>query len=587
MTHTKTRKRTITRMWALTLLGLPVVAQGQVFVDADAPDGCTGLSLETALNDLNDALGVAVNGEEIWIAAGTYTPAPPNGSRGATFLLNRSVTLLGGFAGDEESRDMRSSAVNQVILSGDLNGDDGENFANNADNSRHVVTVSTNGVVIDGVTISGGNADGDGSDRAGGGILLTGTSPEIVSCTITGNSAAGTGGGIYGDGGASPRITGSTIANNQAARGGGIYLTNGSMAGIIKVTFEGNSAENEGGGLYVAGSSPTIVSSIFAGNTATNGAGAFLDGETMSSWSNTVFSGNRASEDGGGMYDRGVTDLFNATFAGNEAGGVGGGLIVDRLLDDEGDDEIVAPRITNSVLWDNTDSSGDGEDAQINVVTGTPEVRFSCVQNLSGALGGNGNIGDDPLFVDPDGLDDEPGTGDDIHYLGESSPCVDAGDTADRDEDRLDINDDGSDSDLMPFDYDLNPRVLDDPSVADTGVAGADGVIDMGAFERQGRDCNNNRLLDADEIELGLPDPCEMMDDDDDDDNGNDNGDDNGDDNGNDNGDDNGDDDNGDDNGNGGGLPIDVPTFCAPGMLLCSIFVLFALTGWRVSRRRV
>lgn len=579
------RKSIVTFLGNAVVLGLAFTARAQVFVDASAPDGGTGLSWATALNDLNDALGVAVNGEEIWVAAGTYTPAGPNGSRGATFLFNRSVTLLGGFAGDEESSDMRSAALNEVILSGDLNGDDGENFANNADNSRHVVTVSTNGVVIDGVTISGGNADGDGIDRAGGGILLTGTSPEIVSSTISGNSAAGTGGGIYADGGASPRITGSTISGNAAGRGGGVYLTNGSSAGIIKVTFERNRADSEGGGIYVAGSTPTVVSSIFAGNTATDGAGAFLDGETMSSWSNCVFSGNRASEDGGGIYDRGVTDLFNATVAGNEAGGIGGGLIVDRLLDDEGDDEIIAPRITNSVLWDNTDSSGDGEDAQINVVTGTPQVRYSCVQNLNG-LGGTGNISDDPLFVDPDGLDDEAGTGDDIHYLGEGSPCVDAGDTADRDEDKLDINDDGSESDLMSFDYDLNARVLDDPSVADSGVAGADGVIDMGAFERQGRDCNNNRLLDADEIELGLPDPCEMMPG-----NGNDNMNDNGGGNGNMNDNMNGNEnDNGagndNDNGGGGGLPVDLPAFCAPGMLLCSVFLLFALTGWRVSRRR-
>ena len=44
-------------------------------------------------------------GAEIWVAAGTYRPDPGPSSRGGTFPLLDTVTLHGGFAGDELSAD--------------------------------------------------------------------------------------------------------------------------------------------------------------------------------------------------------------------------------------------------------------------------------------------------------------------------------------------------------------------------------------------------------------------------------------------------------------------------------------------------
>ena len=45
----------------------------------------------------------------------------------------------------------------ETVLSGDLNGDDGPNFANNGENSYHVVTGSgiDETAILDGFTISG------------------------------------------------------------------------------------------------------------------------------------------------------------------------------------------------------------------------------------------------------------------------------------------------------------------------------------------------------------------------------------------------------------------------------------------------
>ena len=42
-------------------------------------------------------------------------------------------------------------------------------------------------------------------------------------------------------------------------------------------------------------------------------------------------------------------------------------------------------------------------------------------------MDGGGNSDADPLFQDPDGADNVPGTLDDNFHLSQSSPCVDSG----------------------------------------------------------------------------------------------------------------------------------------------------------------
>ena len=131
-----------------------------------------------------------------------------------------------------------------------------------------------------------------------------------------------------------------------------------------------------------------------------------------------VFTRNSAAGDGGGLCTRfdptppvGTT-LIHCTFFGNEANnGHGGGVF----------NADIAGTFSNSIFWANSDITGVGELAQIHQSFELPVVNYSCIQGLSGALGGTGNIADDPLFVDPAAGD---------YHLSADSPCIDAGDPA-------------------------------------------------------------------------------------------------------------------------------------------------------------
>ena len=152
-----------------------------IFVDVDATGANNGSSWEDAYNKFYDALDVAQDGDRIWVAQGAYVPdtdglADP---REATFQMKNGVTIEGGYAGfGEPDPDARNVELYETILSGDLadNDVDISDLADllteptRGDNSYHIVTADTginSTAVLDGFTITAGNADGGGLDYWG------------------------------------------------------------------------------------------------------------------------------------------------------------------------------------------------------------------------------------------------------------------------------------------------------------------------------------------------------------------------------------------------------------------------------------
>ncbi|WP_233883401.1 T9SS type A sorting domain-containing protein [Tenacibaculum piscium] len=140
-----------------------------------------GSSWANAFSTIQGAINAAgAYGDEIWIAKGTYTPHASN--RNTSFYINKDkLKVYGGFTGTEtqlSQRDMtKIHTDNATILSGDLNNDDtGLSFAaaNRTENSYHVVEVSKENTMLDGLIISDGQGDfvaASGDNTYGAGIF--------------------------------------------------------------------------------------------------------------------------------------------------------------------------------------------------------------------------------------------------------------------------------------------------------------------------------------------------------------------------------------------------------------------------------
>ncbi len=320
MTAPLDRHRVSCQCAAVLALALsPAALAAVLHVDDDAPPGGDGSSWKAAYRFLQDALAAAGGGvTEIRVAQGTYAPdrsaASPGGTRdrAATFQLPSGVALLGGYAGigapDPDARDLEQF---RTVLTGDLNGDDGppDSFANNAENARNVVTASGTapGTVLEGFTLTGGNADGpDQQDMLhlarGAGLWNDGGSPTVRNCRIEYNAAMKRGGGMYNYFATGPSVIGCTFTGNV-------------------VTTTGH-----GGGLRNFESNCTVSDCVFAGNLAQTGGGIDKANGT-GSVTNCAFTGNEATF-GGGISVVGPLAVTGCTFTGNSAAG-GGGLYAD------------------------------------------------------------------------------------------------------------------------------------------------------------------------------------------------------------------------------------------------------------------
>lgn len=168
-------------------------------VKTNGDDSKDGTTWNKAFQTLQKALSVAVFGDEIWVATGTYYPDEGPGvadnDRTVWFELIHGVDVYGGFAGNENSIAQRDWKANETILSGDLMQNDGPNFTNNADNTQRIVRGNGNNgpftVTFDGFTVTAGNGGiGVGMDAF--------KTPDLTvnNCLFTRNKASFGGAGV-------------------------------------------------------------------------------------------------------------------------------------------------------------------------------------------------------------------------------------------------------------------------------------------------------------------------------------------------------------------------------------------------------
>jgi hypothetical protein len=259
------------------------------YVDSMAMGGATGLSWQDAVTDLQAALALAMAGDTILVAQGTYKPGSDPAT---TFLIDKNLTLLGGYPSGGGSPD---PVLYETILSGDLNGDDvaGNFLIKRADNVMTVVTLSGSiSVLIAGLTISHGHADGFnlGAQNRGGGLYGVGlTSLALHQCKLLENYALKEG-GVGFLSGADITAENCTIETNQANQGGGIFIES-SFYELKNCDFKGNAVvtgslfEASGGAVFIKSSSGAVKDCSFLENTSAEwGAGLEI-------WSPSNFNG--------------------------------------------------------------------------------------------------------------------------------------------------------------------------------------------------------------------------------------------------------------------------------------------------------
>lgn len=213
---------------------------------------------------------------EVWVAAGTYVPQVQvisGTTYSASFLMRDGISVYGGFAGDESSKQEREvgkmpwNFVNKTILEGSYyeHSKTSWNESNHkwtlTSDSRHVVFFSPlpsegksgfdKSTILNGVTIRGGYAQGgegvaDFMTDRGAGVYM-GINATLEKCIVTENSSTGNGGAVYMYGG---RVMNSLIYNNNAdGDGGAVYVDN---AGIVLASMLTNNSANNGSGAYLA-----------------------------------------------------------------------------------------------------------------------------------------------------------------------------------------------------------------------------------------------------------------------------------------------------------------------------------------------
>jgi hypothetical protein len=204
----------------VAVVGQPLLSGGPVRAAPGlhyvAPGGSCGAA-SPCYPKVQDAVDAAQAGDEIRVAAGTYSGINNLGGKPQHLYVNKDLTIKGGYTTSNWTTPDPAANVTEW----------------QAQTLGRVVFVEQNvSLTLDGLSLTYGNATGlgggitpSGSKDAGGGVFVYNGALTLKNCQVLHNSTptGGAGGGLYA-GESTVRIENSLFQENISEDGGGIYL---------------------------------------------------------------------------------------------------------------------------------------------------------------------------------------------------------------------------------------------------------------------------------------------------------------------------------------------------------------------------
>ena len=393
----------------------------------------TGQTWATAWNTIGDAVNESSEGDEIWVAQGTYKEF---------VVITNAVALFGGFVGTETNRDQRNFTWNTTTIYGDGGG------TNLTRNVVSILEVTNTLARLDGFTV------GKDPKVAGSAICSSNASPVIANNRICGltNFAFGV---IQCRGGV-PLVTNNDIANNSTVPSdligtnyigaGGLY-SEYSDAHIVGNRIIGNKSKY-GAGIKTRYGAPVIEFNDIMGNSADYFSGGVECWKSSARISNNRIVGNSVTyfssdEAGGGISISSCENIIvannlvmanyivpSAPLAYGSSGGInctmgGSGTIINNtVLYNRGGQAAGIWGTFNVSILNNIIAFGSTSVG----LNGAAKSANNCIYGFKTNIyvpmfeqsGTNGNMDLDPML---DGDAQNPGW-----HLMPGSPCIGAGD---------------------------------------------------------------------------------------------------------------------------------------------------------------